>query len=233
MAATEPSGFTKIKDFLWGGIKSGTNEIITLIPDSILFGSLFLYFLTSNASFGVFGVFVLESILSYKFISWMISQTVGESRPPGNIKCLSGYKTPRFDPSKILPIHAYPPFAIFSVTSMATYIGIAMSSFKEVFETMGPEWQSRSTVSYILLSILMILTILVRSVSGCDTFGDMAISVMLGIIVGLIFYYVNKSLFGQEGINFLGVPTLVNKAGAGAPIYVCGATKDDSSVHYS
>ena len=44
---------------------------------------------------------------------------------------------------------------------------------------------------------------------------------MLAFIVGSIFFYVNKSLFGEESMNFLGLPYLVDKNSQGAPIYVC------------
>ncbi len=230
--SAEPSAFTKIKDLLWGGIKAGTTEIMTLIPDSILFGSLLMYIMTSNMSYGIFGIFIFEMMLSHKLISWVISQTTGESRPYPNEKCLSGFKTPRFDPSKILPIHGYPPFSIFSISSIATYIGLAMASFKSVLATMGPEWQSRSTVSMVLLSLVTLLFVIIRYMSGCDSIGDMMISIVSGIVVGLIFFGINNTLFGQESMNFLGVPSLVNKSEIGAPIYVC-STNSDSNVHYS
>ena len=38
-------------------------EIHTLIPDSILFGSLLMYLLTHNLSFGVFAIFVFVRVI--------------------------------------------------------------------------------------------------------------------------------------------------------------------------
>ena len=37
-------------------------EIHSLMPDSILFGSLLLYLLTQNFAFGVFAVFIFENV---------------------------------------------------------------------------------------------------------------------------------------------------------------------------
>ena len=48
----------------------------------------------------------------------------------------------------------------------------------------------------------------------------------MAIIVGTVFFYINKAVFGEEAINFLGLPYLVNKEKEGSPIYVC--SKDES-----
>ncbi len=61
---------------------------------------------------------------------------------------------------------------------------------------------------------------------GCDTLGEIAIATVLGIFIGIVFYYINVSLFGQEGINFLGLPFLSQKDTTGSPIYVCAAEKN-------
>ena len=47
----------------------------------------------------------------------------------------------------------------------------------------------------------------------------------MAVIVGVIFFYINKAIFGVEAMNFLGLPYLVSKESEGSPIYVCA--KDD------
>ena len=44
------------------------------------------------------------------------------------------------------------------------------------------------------------------------------------------FYYVNKSVFGEESMNFLGLPYMVSKESQASPIYVCAAEKDDPTT---
>jgi hypothetical protein len=64
--------------------------------------------------------------------------------------------------------------------------------------------------------------------SGCDdTLGEIIIATVLAVIVGYIFFYLNKSLFGAESMNFLGLPVLASKGtdsnGNPNEIYVCAS----------
>lgn len=225
-----PTAWDKIKSFVAGNVLSGTMELIRLIPDSILFGSLFLFALTHNLPFGIFAIFIFELSLSHKLISWVFSQVTGESRPidPKSFsKCYHGYRTPRYDISRMINMNQYPAFGTYSITAIATYIGLAMGSFKQTLNTMGIEWSSRSVVSTIFILLIPALYILLRFLIGCDTIGDMMIAIIFGIMIGLIFYFVNSSLLGQESMNFLGLPMLVNKSDAGSSIYVCASNTDD------
>lgn len=225
MAATSTDLWTKFTNFMGGTVIQTINEIHSLIPDSILFGSILLYFLTQNIAFGIFAVFIFETVLSHKLISWMTTQTVGSSRSV-DIKCHAGYKTPRFDAQRMFSHEAYPSYSVFSITSIATYLAMAMNEFSSTLDTMGPEWSSRKTVAYVLTSIVLIAFILVR-VYACETISEIAIAFILALISAMLFFYINKSIFGQEAMNFLGLPYLVNKENQGSPIYVCAADKGE------
>jgi len=211
----------KFVSFMGGSVLTAIDEIQRLIPDSILFGTLFLYVLTNNISFGVFGIFIFEIMTSHKLISWVFSQTTGDSRPKIANECRVGFRTPRFDVGRILSIYNFPSEGVFSVSSMATYLGLAMGSFKETMVAMGSEWDSRFAVALGFILTFTTLFIIVRFMRGCDTFGEISIATILGILSGLLFYAINKAIFGQESMNFLGLPFLVQKDKEGSPIYVC------------
>ena len=65
---SESTVWDKFKGFMGGTVINTIVGIHMLIPDSILFGSLLLYFLTQNIAFGVFAVFVFETELIHKLI---------------------------------------------------------------------------------------------------------------------------------------------------------------------
>ena len=198
-------------------------EIHALMPDSIMFGSLLLYFLTQNIAFGIFAVFIFENVLSHRLISWMFSQSVGSSQP-GTVGCRSGFKTARLDVNRIFNHDAYPSYGIFSITSIATYLGLATKEFTPTLDAMGSiDWSSRSIAAYACIGIVVAIFVLARLLLCTDTFGEMVIAMTLAVIVGTVFFFVNKKLFGMEGMNFLGLPYLVSKEEKGAPIYVCAA----------
>lgn len=215
--------------FVSTSILGSIDEIQRLIPDSILFGTLLMYILTNNISFGVFGIFIFEMITSHKIISWVFSQTTGDARPKVTNECRVGFRTPRFDVARMLSLYNYPSEGVFSVASIATYMGLAMGYFKNTLDAMGSEWKSRFSVALGFILTFTVLFILTRFWRGCDSFGEIAIATMLGIIVGLVFFYINKSVFKDESINFLGLPYLVQKDQEGSPIYVCSAEKNNSA----
>lgn len=135
----QPTVWSKFKDFMGGTVIKTITEIHMLMPDSILFGSLLLYFLTQNMAFGVFAVFIFEVVLSHKMISWVSSQAVGPSRAT-DVSNRVGFKTPRFSPERMFSHDMYPSYGVFSIASIGTYLGLATNSFSDTMNAMGPEW---------------------------------------------------------------------------------------------
>jgi hypothetical protein len=218
---SEPTVWTKFKDFMGGTVIRTVSEINQLMPDSILFGSLLLYFLTQNKAFGIFGIFIFETVLSHKLISWTSGQAVGPSRSV-DIQCRTGFKTPQFKPERMFSHDSYPSYGVFSITAIATYLGLATGEFSSTLDAMGPEWSSRKTVAYTFIG-LMLFTFILARLWSCDTIGEVIFAAALASITGVIFFYVNRAIFGAEAMNFLGLPYLVSKESQGSPIYVCAA----------
>jgi len=225
---SESSAWTYVANFLGGTVKESVAEIYRLIPDSILFGSILLYFLTQNVAFGVFGIFIIEIVLSHRMVSWLFTQSVGPSRSPDRITCLSGFKTPQWKVNRIFNHDNYPSYGVFSLTSIGTYLLLATNEFSDTLQAMGPEWASRKIVAYSLTAFMLISFILVRWYVGCESLGEIVYAGLIAILVGAILFFVNKQLFGVEGMNFLGLPYLVSKESQGSPIYVCAAEKVES-----
>lgn len=203
-------------------------EIHSLLPDSILFGSLFLYFLTHHLAFGVFSLFLMEVVASHRLISWIFSQSVGTTRSSGPSSCRAGFKTPQYQYQRIFAHEAYPSYSIFSVTAIATYLGLSTSTFSPTMEQMGKEWSTRSTVAYTFIGIFLVTFYLARSFS-CESTTELFIAMLLAILVAILFFYINQAIFGVESVNFLGLPYMVRKDESGTPIYVCSPTASSPS----
>lgn len=217
----DPTLWSKFKEFMGGTVIKTITEIHMLMPDSILFGSLLMYFLTQNMAFGIFGIFIFETVLSHKLISWVSSQSVGSSRS-ADIQCRVGYKTPQFSVDRMFSHDSYPSYGVFAITSIATYLGLATKEFSNTLNAMGDEWSSRSVVAYTFIG-LVLATFIITRLWNCDTMGEVLMAFSLALVSGTIFFYLNKSIFGEESMNFLGLPYLVSKESQGSPIYVCSA----------
>ena len=221
----QPTVWSKFKDFMGGTVIKTITEINLLIPDSILFGSLIMYFLTQNQAFGIFGIFIFETVISHKLISWVSGQAVGPSRST-DIQCRVGFKTPQIKPERMFSHDSYPSYGVYAITSIATYLGLATREFSSTLDAMGSEWSSRATVAYIFIALLTTAFILTRLWS-CDTIGEVIMAFACAIVTGAIFFTINKAIFGPESVNFLGLPYLVSKESEGSPIYVCSAESNE------
>jgi hypothetical protein len=217
----QPTVWTKFRDFMGGTVINTITEIHMLMPDSILFGSILMYFLTQNMAFGIFAIFIFETVISHKLISWVSSQAVGSSRSD-DIKCRSGYKIPQFNAQRMFSHDTYPSYGTFSITAIGTYLALATREFSNTLDAMGSEWASRKTIAYIFIS-LVIATFITARLWNCDSTSEIAVALIFAVVVGAIFFYINKSIFGEESMNFLGLPYLVSKESQGSPIYVCSA----------
>ena len=207
---------------LGGSIAKVTAEIHSMMPDSLLFGSFLLYVLTQHAPFGVFSLFVLELILSHKLVGWVMAQSVGAT-PVGTqpTACRMGYKIGRMDFRRLFSHSSYPSFGMFSIMGVVTYLSRSMGTFSETLDAMGPVWASRKTVAMIFVVCLVLAVAGGRLYSKCESVGEIFLAAALGVGAGLLFYSLHLSLFGEKGMNFLGLPYLVTKESQGTPIYVC------------
>jgi len=219
----------KIKELIGGTVVGTIAEMYNLMPDSVLFGSLVLYFLTQNIAYGIFSAFIIELTISHRLIAWLVSQTVGSPDTQKPIACRAGYKTPQMDVSRMFNHDPYPSYGIFSMVSMATYLGFATNEFSAVLTSMGENWKTRSTIAYTFMGLIVLTFILARLfLSGCDdTLGEIIMATGLAVMVGYLFFYLNKMIFGQESMNFLGLPVLSSKGtdcnGNPNNIYICAS----------
>jgi hypothetical protein len=211
-------------------IKDTGVELTALFPDSILFGSLLLYAITQNASFGVLSVFSLEMSVLHKVVSFVYTKTLKQVMPeeekPGKkqnlaeqMRCRPGYKAARLEYERVFAADTPPSLSMFFWGGLVAYMAGSNYSFSAVLDSMQQEWWTRIVVSIVGIALLTFVFIMGRM--ECDSFTEIMIAFFLGIVAGIGCYIVNLNVFGLEGVNFNGLPFLSNKTDTGSPIYVC------------
>jgi hypothetical protein len=216
------SMWTNLKGFLGGSVMVAIAELHALMPDSILFGSLLLYALTQNMAFGIFTLFLFESIMTHKLISWISTQSMGSSESrTKDMKCRMGYKTPQFAVNRMFTHNQYPSYGVFSITAMATYLGLATKEFADTMAQMGPEWDGRVMVAYFFIAFMMVAFVGCRVAFCGETAGEIIIAMFLAVFSAVLFFFLHKTVFGVESVNFLGLPFMTAKQSKGEEIYVC------------
>lgn len=213
----------KTKNFLIGNTWASFEEINRLLPDSILFGSLLMYIITQNPVFSGLAIFVIELMVAHKGISALNEGVTGKSPvKQQDLKCTPGYRTLRMSFERIFMNNKWPSMGVFSISGLATYIIAAMTSYKETLESMGSAWNTRYWISLYFTLAFVLLFILLRLIKGCESWMEVGMSILFGSFVGIVGYFLNKTLLGDESMNFLGLPYLINKdTQKGQPIYIC------------
>jgi hypothetical protein len=199
-------------------------QLHTMLPDSALFGSIVMYLLTLNKSFGVLALFIVELMQFHKFIAWLQYGTT-DIPGPSNIQCTAGYKRVSMRLNRVIPANQYPSYGLFSLTAIGTYLGLSTYEFSDTIKSMGKEWNGREELAYVFITLVILLAIIGRLVY-CDSGIEILIAVVAAIICGGLFFKINVMLFGKEGVNFLGLPVLESKVKAGENIYICNVSND-------
>lgn len=201
-------------------------ELFRTVPDAIQFGSLALYFLTQNYTFGIFTLFTFETTLFHKVVSFVFKGAGGD---PGagsskEARCRSGFRSPRFEFERRFMADTYPSLGLYFFGAMAAYLSLATYLFSDTLQLMGPVWTGRLAFSTAFVSLLLLFLAVYRFFTGCDTLMTVFIALFIGALTGTVFYFINYNVFGVEAMNFLGLPYVVDKANQSNPIYVCAPT---------
>jgi hypothetical protein len=85
---------------------------------------------------------------------------------------------------------------------------------------MNQQWWPRTSFAIIGIVFLTIIFMLGR-IGGCDSTSELLLALVMGIVAGILLYIINVNLFGLEGMNYNGLPIVINKTDQGSNIYVC------------
>jgi len=215
--------YDRVSNFA-GGAGNVVGEIARLFPDSALFGSIVLYLITQHLPYGVFALFLLESSGLYKAIN-LITDSIADrpslkqGTPQQTKNCRPGFLAPRLEPDRLFMHEGLISMPMFYMSATIAYLLGATMQFASVLNTMGASWSSRTLVSTIFAICLFVLCYLRNT--GCASHLSLIGAALLGAGAGVFFWFVNSRVFGNESMNFAGLPYLTDKAESGGVLYAC------------
>ena len=213
-------------------------SVFDSLPDILLIGVGILALLLQNFPLLILLVTMLEIML----IRFGIGMAVGFMNPStayGTEKMRTGLRTPILETLIAKLGNANEvlfPNGTFFITG-ATLIYMVMSLFYnyDVFSELdssrssgGGDWSARPWIGLSLTLAGMIGYAAYRMMNTNESWGYLAITMLLAIFTGIVLVYQNTTLFGPEAVNFLGIPYLDSLLSTGAPITVCAATPSNS-----
>jgi hypothetical protein len=242
MAAIDPtlpitSGPIKILYKLFTTGSSATNPlnglaqiiegIFKTLPDSLTIGSLLLAVIFQSLPLLMIFTTLLEltigriaigTLASYLSPSFSLSTSVSKKCLPGvSYSTMESITSTMANKLNII----FPAEGMFVLGGLSSYIMSNILQFREELIALGPEWEARIYIIGTLIGIGMLSYIIYQVGNGCDTLGSLLISTFMAILTGVLISFQNKTFFGKESINILGLPFLDERVQTGAPLYVC------------
>lgn len=217
-------------------------EQIRILPDSIIFGSLFVALLTQSYSTVMFAVAMLEAGIAggllQALFTYMDILHTAPSNPEKPYMCTSGYTTPTLETlfsickdkmcgAKITS--GVPSFPIYFLATAISYVVGSMYTQKEELEALGPSYAARFYIALFTSFLLLIIVTFYRIANGCDGLGTIIFTLFAGFLIGGLLLYQNMALLGRDATNLTGVPLLRERTRDGKPLYVCPQKTNETS----
>ena len=202
-----------------------------MFPDGIVFSTGVYALITLSFPFAVFFISLLESTLVFHALKYagkfLNPYGVGTATLTANPICKSGFTFVGLDTFSLFTsknFSTFPSAPLYMLSVACSYLFGSLYTLSQELGMLGTVYASRFYWSIILLLLLLFFFGVLRLTAGCDGYMTTVSSILIGLIMGLVLVYQNKSIFGTSGkdaLNLIGIPLLKNRAANGQPLYIC------------
>lgn len=226
-AAEEKTLFDKMQEFVMKTIIPVCGESLRILPDSMILGVAILAGLSMSKSMGV----LLFTMFEFMIIQRALSMIIGGIAPVGAGEnasqgiCQPGFIFPnqmRISLVETIGVPSmFPSPSMFFLASILSYMLNAMQNFGREIKSLSGELKTRTNIAVVLSFLFVLAMMMFRYSYGCESFGTLLLSLILGFIMGSLVLQQNIALFGRDGINVLNIPMILSGLEKGKPMYVC------------
>jgi hypothetical protein len=202
-------------------------ESFRLLPDSLVLGTAILAGLSMCTSYSVLLFTMFELMIGQRIFASIIGgiSPVGAGPDALNIVCLPGFNYPNTMRISLLETIGKPSFfpspVIFFLTGIFSYMLGSIQEFKREIQSLGGDLSVRTLIGVVLSTAFAFVMLAFRYSHGCESFGTLLLSLIMGAIAGFAIVFQNKLIFGRVGINILNLPLIQTAEERGKPMYVC------------
>lgn len=212
-----------------GDIPKVVVETLRLLPDSIVLGTSILALLSLSQSYGVLVMTMIELMLIQRVGANIFASVTPLGAGPSALEgiCQPGFVFPNMMRISLVEQigipSSFPSPVMFFITGVISYMFSSVREFGNEIKVLGGDLKIRSIIAAVLSFLLILAIFSFRITYGCETFGPLLLSVLLGLIMGFILMQQNVILFGRSGINILNLPMILTPSESGnSSMYVCG-----------
>jgi hypothetical protein len=225
--SAEKTMFERIPEIFYASVLPAAVECLRLLPDSFVLGTAILAGLSMSKSYGILLMTMFELMLGQRAFAMIISgiAPIGAGENINQDVCQPGLSFPNNMRISLLEMvgtpSMFPSPTMFFLSGVIFYMLYAMEQFGRELKSLSGDIAMRKQVASVLSGLFMLVMILFRYSYGCESFGTLLVSIILGSLAGVLLVYQNTALFGKEGINILNVPIIQSAFEKGRPMYVC------------
>lgn len=213
---------------VWNGyILPVSAESMRILPDSVVLGTAILTMVSLCKSYGVLFVGMLEIMFIQRVLSSFFAaiSPIGAGPAAMQSVCQPGFVFPNNMRISLLETlgkpSSFPSPVMFFLTAVVSYMITGVNEFSREIKTLGSDVEARTQVALVMSALFIFGIFLFRFTYGCETFGSILISGIMGLVIGFLVLMQMKGLFGREGVNLLNLPIIRTMDERGKPLYVC------------
>jgi hypothetical protein len=182
-------------------------------------------------SYGVLVLTMIELMLGQRILSNIIAgiSPIGSAPDSLHEVCQPGFNFPNLMRISLIETigipSMFPSPVMFFLSAVISYMISAMNEFKREIKSLGGDISARTSVGVFFGTLLLFAMLAFRFSYGCESFGTLLVSLIIGGIAGMALVEQNKLLFGRSGVNILNLPMIQTAEERGKPMYVCATTQ--------
>jgi hypothetical protein len=229
--------YTNLNEILYKLIIPSSTDFVRLLPDGLVLGVGFLAFISFCKSYGM----LLVSMLELMFIQRIASNAVAAVSPilggPNSKEpvCQNGFMYKNLMRVSIVETlgcpSQFPSPTMFFLAGSLAYMVSCVQEFNKEITTLGGDISNRKVLTVVFSGLFLFLVFMFRIIYGCEQFGPLLLSLVFGLIFGILIMQQNKILFGRESVNIMNLPIIITAAEMGKPMFVCGPTDSSSNTN--
>jgi len=202
---------------------------LQILPESLSCGLIILAIVLANPT--IFGLAV--GTIGMQALTGAVGRLMMKFAPDGAVQrastdpCHSSYlgqSWERLLRGTVSPEYLLHPTAPSVYTATVAFIagyGLALQLIYKDEINAGVVNAAWCTAFGILTGIILLLTLIFRTASGCDSFASSAGGLGLGLLIGFLGTVALAYSTNRRATNIWGIPLLRDRINAGAPVYVC------------
>jgi hypothetical protein len=209
---------------------------IQILPESLLCGIIILSILLANHP--------LMAVAAGGIVTQILTYGIGESimaadpnspnitvRSPTDI-CTSGYIGKswervlrniflRKEGKPEMYFHALAPSVYLATIGFFSGWGFALQQLYREEIDAGILSRATATTMLVLTILLLMLVVVYRTMSGCETFFGALAGLFVGLIAGYFICFILGYSTDRRATNVWGIPLLRDRINDGGPVYIC------------